>query len=78
MQTLDVSIIKSTNHNKVPPKEKHIKGTIWRLRMHAVWYYLFVHVLPTYCLFRPVFPNAEDNLCVRGTTLAALHHQSVA
>lgn len=26
VQTLDVSIIKATNHNKVPPKEKHIKG----------------------------------------------------
>lgn len=27
LQELDIAIIKATNHNKVPPKEKHVRST---------------------------------------------------
>jgi hypothetical protein len=36
VQTLDVSIIKATNHNKVPPKEKHIKGAPGGVLLYGV------------------------------------------
>lgn len=67
MQTLDVSIIKSTNHNKVPPKEKHIKGTEWRLRIQAVYRFLFVQ--------ESTFRLAGGMLCALGKTSATRHHQ---